>query len=292
VNGKPRAYLDLVRLPNLFTAAADVLAGFLYSGGKLEQWTELVGLVAASVFLYAGGVALNDVCDVERDRVERPGRPIPSGRISRRTAWRLSMGLLIIGFGFAALISTRAAMIAGLLIIAIVHYDAVLKSTLVAPAVMGLCRAVNLALGMHAAESLWTMAAMTPIALMWLYVTSVTFFARHETGESSSFRLTVGTIGICAAVAALSTLVWIVPSVRLSFLWLAALLTIELAYLGFRAASRRSPQSVQDAVKTFVISLIFFDACIAWAAMGPFAGMLVGFLILPTFILARSLRVT
>ena len=292
MNGKPRAYLDLVRAPNLFTAAADVLAGFLYSGGGLDRWTELVGLVAASVFLYAGGVALNDVCDVARDRDERPERPIPSGRISRRAAWRLALGLLVIGFGFAALTSTRAAMIAGSLTVAIVLYDAVLKSTPVAPAVMGLCRALNLALGMHAAGSLWTAAAMTPIGLMWVYVASITFFARHEAGVSSAARLTAGTLGVCAAAGGLSAIAWVRPNAHLGFLWLCGLLIVGLGYDGFRAVRRPSPPTVQAAVKTFVISLILFDACIAWAARGPLAAMLVATLVLPAVVLARILRVT
>jgi len=290
VKGKARAYFDLVRVPNLFTAAADVLAGLLYVG--LERWTELPGLVAASVCLYAGGVALNDVCDAERDRAERPQRPIPSGRISRRTALCLSVCLLVIGFGFAAIISLKAALIAGLLIVAIVLYDAVLKLTLVAPAVMGLCRALNLALGMQAMPTLWTAAALTPIGLMWLYVASVTFFARHEAGRSSAVRLSAGTAGVCTAVVGLTAVVWVISPVRLSFLWLTALLALELAYLGFRAVSERSPQTVQATVKTFVISLVLFDACIVWAARGPLAALLVASLVLPTILLGRVFRVT
>lgn len=292
MKGKPRAYLDLVRLPNLFTASADILAGFLYCGKGLEQWTELIGLVTASVFLYAGGVALNDVCDVQRDSIERPQRPIPSGRVSRSAALRLAVGLLAVGFAVAACVSARAAMIAGLLIVAIVLYDAVLKSTPVAPAVMGLCRVLNLALGMHAAGSLWTAAALTPIGLMWLYITSVTFFARHEARISSTTRLVVGTTGVCAAVAGLSALVWIVPHAQVSFLWPVGLLLVGLGYEGYQAALRPSPHTVQAAVKTFVISLILFDACMAWAARGPLAGLLVASLIVPTILLARLLRVT
>jgi len=285
-------YLELVRLPNLFTAAADVVAGFLYAGGRLENWIDPVGLTAASVFLYAGGAALNDVCDVERDKHERPERPIPSGRVSRSASLRIAVGLLAIGFGFAALTSARATMIAGSLIVAIVLYDAVLKSTPVAPGIMGLCRALNLALGMNAAWTLWTAAALTPIGLMWLYVTSVTFFARQEAGVSSPSRLTLGTVGVCAAVAGLSALLWAVPNPQVSFLWLLGLLLVGLGYEGFRAAAQRSPATVQAAVRTFVIALVVFDACIAWAARGPWPALLVASLILPTILLARLLRVT
>ncbi|MFH1110055.1 MAG: UbiA family prenyltransferase [Planctomycetota bacterium] len=292
MNGKARAYLDLVRLPNLFTAAADILAGFLYAGGRLENRLDLVSLTAASVFLYAGGAALNDVCDVERDTHERPERPIPSGRVPRSVALRIAVALLAIGFGFAALTSTRATIIAGALIAAIVLYDAVLKLTPVAPGIMGLCRALNLALGISAARMLWTPAALTPIGLMWLYVTSLTFFARQEAEVSSPVRLTVGTIGVCAAVAGLSALLWIVPSVQPSFLLLVGLLLVALGYEGFPAAARRSPATVQAAVRTFVIALVVFDACIAWAARGPWPALLVASLALPTILLARLLRVT
>jgi 4-hydroxybenzoate polyprenyltransferase len=271
---------------------ADILAGFLYAGGRLENWIDLVGLTAASVFLYAGGAALNDVCDVERDTHERPERPIPSGSVPRSVSLRLAAGLLAIGFGFAALTSARATVIAGALIVAIVLYDVVLKSTPAAPGIMGLCRALNLALGMCAARTLWTAVALMPIAPMWLYVTSVTFFARQEAGVSSPSRLTLGTVGVCAAVAGLSALLWAVPNPQVSFLWLLGLLWVGLGYEGFRAATQRSPATVQAAVRTFVIALVVFDACIAWAARGPGPALLVASLILPTILLARLLRVT
>ena len=38
--------------------------------------------------IYAAGIALNDVFDYAIDLEERPGRPLPSGRVSRRfAAW-------------------------------------------------------------------------------------------------------------------------------------------------------------------------------------------------------------
>ena len=44
--------------------------------------------------LYASGTALNDVFDFEVDRAERPGRPLPSGRVSSRSAaWLGGLGL-------------------------------------------------------------------------------------------------------------------------------------------------------------------------------------------------------
>ena len=73
---------QLIRLPNVLTAAADSLAGWLLVGGTLAEPARWVPLSMASMVLYAAGMALNDYFDIEIDREERPGRPPPSRRIS------------------------------------------------------------------------------------------------------------------------------------------------------------------------------------------------------------------
>ena len=88
------AFLQLIRLPNVVTAAADSLAGWLLVTGSLSAPGRWLPLLAASMLLYASGTILNDVFDFEIDRVERPGRPLPSGRVSRRiAAWLGGLGL-------------------------------------------------------------------------------------------------------------------------------------------------------------------------------------------------------
>src|SRR6266581_4496360 len=92
-----KPYLQLVRLPNVFTAAADSLAGWLLVRGSFVEPGRWVPLILTSMSVYAAGIALNDVFDVELDRVERPGRPLPSGRVSIRFAKGLAVFLLAIG---------------------------------------------------------------------------------------------------------------------------------------------------------------------------------------------------
>src|SRR4051794_38493321 len=95
---RARAYLELVRLPNLFTAVGDIVAGYLIvTRGVDLSWRDLSILMVASICLYAGGVVLNDYFDRDVDAVERPERPIPSGRIRAPGALKLGMGLLGIG---------------------------------------------------------------------------------------------------------------------------------------------------------------------------------------------------
>src|SRR5262245_21014757 len=87
-------FLQLLRLPNVFTAMADILLGFLLTHRRLEPWPQFALVLAASSCLYLAGMALNDYFDREQDARERPFRPIPSGRVAARTALFIGAGLL------------------------------------------------------------------------------------------------------------------------------------------------------------------------------------------------------
>ena len=150
-----KPYLQLVRLPNVFTAAADSLAGWLLAVGTFERPGQWVPLVAASACIYAGGITLNDVFDVEIDRVERPDRPIPSGKVSGVVASLMGGILLAAGLALVVVSAVNGASVVAMALVAcVVGYDAGLKRTLLGPEVMGACRGLNLLLGLQgAAES-------------------------------------------------------------------------------------------------------------------------------------------
>jgi geranylgeranylglycerol-phosphate geranylgeranyltransferase len=65
--------------------AAAVLVGAYVSRWPTRWWPAAVGALVA--FLAASGAnAINDAADARADAVNRPGRPLPSGRLSRRAA--------------------------------------------------------------------------------------------------------------------------------------------------------------------------------------------------------------
>jgi len=292
VSGRLRARFELVRLPNTFTAAADVVAGFLYAGGGIGAWASAAVLAVASACLYGGGAALNDVCDATRDAVDRPARPIPSGRIARSTALRLSIALLGLGIAFPAAVSVRAGAIALALVVSIVLYNVVFKTLPVAPAFMGACRALNLLLGMSPAPRLDAGWTLLPVVLMWLYVTSLTFFARREAAGGRRRDLAVGTLGVCGAVSGLTTLAAIGATSDNTYLAPVVALVVLLGIHGFKAAGDPQPTHVQRAVKLFVLCLVAFDASLVWAVRGPVVAAIVASFLLPAIVLARRFRVT
>src|SRR5688572_12894704 len=133
-----RGYLELLRPANVVTAVADVLAGYAVAGRANHG--ALPWLLGATVCLYAGGIVLNDFFDRRLDAIERPERPIPSGRVPASSAAMLGGALLAAGAAVAAQATLAAALIAIALAALIVLYDARLKRYSIAgPLNMGLC---------------------------------------------------------------------------------------------------------------------------------------------------------
>lgn len=292
LRGALAAYLELVRAPNLVTAVADVLAGFLYAAGGEHSWNTLPLLCTVSVCLYAGGVTLNDVFDAAQDRTERPARPVPSGRVSRRRAALLAVALLTGGVMLAGLSSGRAAVIASLLVACIVLYDGALKRTPLGPALMGACRALNLLLGISVSLDPTTAAALVPAGLLGWYVASVTSFASREADSPRRTQLLPGACGVVLSVAGLIVLRWTVPDPKSTYLIGVVAVLCVVSVSAWRAIQRLSPQAIQSTVRIFLLMLIGIDGCIAWSARGIDAALLVWALLVPTVLLGRLFRMT
>jgi 4-hydroxybenzoate polyprenyltransferase len=264
-----RAYLELLRPANVVTALADVLAGYAVVRG--EALAALASLLLSTACLYAGGVVLNDVCDRRVDAVERPERPIPSGRVAARKAGFFAAVLLAAGVGAAAMASATGALAAAGVALLVITYDAAAKRhPVLGPIGMGACRAANLLLGMAAVPAL--MSAHAPLMLLPLvYIAAVTAVSRGEVHGGGRPVASVALGAISAVIAAL-----IVLGARAAFaLWalpLAALLAWRVVPPFWAAYQRPNARVIRTAVRAGVLSLVVLDAAIAAAFGGlPFA---------------------
>ncbi|MGW4569462.1 UbiA family prenyltransferase, partial [Streptomyces sp. NPDC004561] len=95
-----RAWAELLRLPALFTVPGDVLAGAATVPGRPRGRTLLAA--GSSLCLYEAGMALNDWADREEDAVERPHRPLPSGRVHPTAALTAACAFTAAGLALAA----------------------------------------------------------------------------------------------------------------------------------------------------------------------------------------------
>ncbi|WP_411293767.1 UbiA family prenyltransferase, partial [Streptomyces kunmingensis] len=94
-----RAWAELLRLPALFTVPGDALAGAAAAGARPGRGTLLA--IGSSLCLYEAGMALNDWADRDEDAVDRPHRPIPSGRVRPAAALTAAGAFTAAGLGLA-----------------------------------------------------------------------------------------------------------------------------------------------------------------------------------------------
>ncbi|MDJ0462744.1 SCO3242 family prenyltransferase [Streptomyces sp. H27-C3] len=139
------AWAELLRVSALFTVPGDALAGAASLGVRPHRGTALA--VGASLCLYEAGMALNDWADRDEDAVDRPHRPLPSGRITPGAALLAATALTAAGLTCAAVAGRPALTVAGALAATIWAYDLRLKHTPAASATMATARALDLLLG-------------------------------------------------------------------------------------------------------------------------------------------------
>jgi 4-hydroxybenzoate polyprenyltransferase len=187
---------DLVRLPSVLSVPGDVLLGVATSGSR-ERPAKIAGLTTASSCLYLAGMALNDYADRKADAAERPGRPIPSGRVSPRFALRLAVGLTMAGLGLAYAAGGRRSLGVALPLAATVWaYDLAVKKTSWGPVAMAGCRSLDVLMG--ATDIRKSLPAVGVIGAHTFLITTV---SRKE-AQGGTKGLALGALAGTAAVTA------------------------------------------------------------------------------------------
>jgi 4-hydroxybenzoate polyprenyltransferase len=262
-----RAFLQLLRPANVATALADVLAGFAIAG--LGNRASLPWLLLSTAALYAGGIVLNDVFDRDVDRLERPERPIPSGRIRAAHAAALGGVLLALGIATAAAANTTALMVALAIAACVLLYDAWGKRhATVAPLNMAMCRALNLLLGVAAVPA--ALAGAWPIAAVpLLYIYAVTAISRGEVHGGSSRAASSALMVMLASLAGLLLIVSRAGNRAIPALILVAALAWRVVPAFLAARRQPQPATIRAAVKRGVLSLVLLDSALAAAFAGP-----------------------
>jgi len=142
---RAHAWAELLRLPALFTVPGDALAGAAAVSARPTARTLLA--IASSLCLYEAGMALNDWADRDVDAVERPHRPLPSGRIRPVAALGAACALTGAGLSLAACAGRPALTVAVPLAGTVWAYDLALKNTPAGPFAMATARGLDLLLG-------------------------------------------------------------------------------------------------------------------------------------------------
>jgi heme O synthase-like polyprenyltransferase len=258
-----RAWLELARVSNTPTTVSNTVAGAVLASTVAPAGTVAVVAVAIALF-YTAGMILNDLLDYEVDRRERPERPLPSGRVSRRAATAVAVALLAAGEALLMHEGLEPAL-AGLGLIAlIVLYDTWHKGNPLSPVLMAACRAVvyvvaALAVAATLPGELWGAAAM-----MLVYVVGLSQVAK---AESSGIAARWPVVAVLAPAA-----YWAkeLPSVEVALL-LAAFVAWAAYALWLVLARRR----IGAGVVRLIAGIAVYDALVVGGAGGDAAAVAV-----------------
>lgn len=163
--GRARAWLEVMRISNLPTVLSNAIAGatigtivriieddggFAVTLGETPLRTDArapsafayLGALLVPILVYVAGMVLNDAFDAAIDARERPGRPIPSGRLKRSHAFMAGFALLAAAIALATMLVPAAFMATLLLCAAVIVYDRFHARSIGSTLLLALCRAL------------------------------------------------------------------------------------------------------------------------------------------------------
>ena len=298
-------YLTLIRFPNLFTLPSNVFAGYFstHTQNGIEI-NSIVLVTLVSACLYAAGVIFNDVADRQTDRKERPNRPIPSGKITRRNAILLALLLIMISITISYFISVATLIIVFVLIPSIFLYDFVLKNSSFGIAAMGATRVLNILLG--ASSNLSNSIEGEPDYVFYrlglvcisefIYISGITAISKYETHKTHSLHLgrlqtllflSPVIIGLySASIGLFNNNTWI-------YLFIFGSFILSILKVVTSSKPDMTNSTLQKAISLLIIGIIVHDAVYVGGSLNSwYAGMSTFVLLVPPILLSKRFYVT
>jgi hypothetical protein len=274
-----RTLLILGRVSNLPTVWSNCLAGWWLGGaGNLEK---LPFLLAGTMFLYIGGMFLNDAFDVEFDRQHRTERPIPSGAIMPGAVWRWGLGWLALGVLSLLWLGKLTGGLGLALSLCIVLYDAIHKRVSFGPMLMGMCRFFVYVIAASAACNGVTGWPMWCGLALGLYVIGVSYQARAESTQGALRYWPVLLLGAPIVLA----LIMNTQSFRQAALLLSIVFGLWVI-ICLRYSVWSAERDLGRTVSGLLAGIVFVD----WLAVGPDAPRTLSVALIALFVMALGLQ--
>jgi 4-hydroxybenzoate polyprenyltransferase len=303
-----RQYTSLVRLPNLFSAASNILPGYciivatIPSSFSNTNVLHLAGLMVTSSLLYMAGIVFNDYFDIEIDKKERPTRPLPSGNVSKRKALTIAISSMIAANIISLVISWMSFVFAVILTSIIIAYDSRLKhKTIIGPISMSFARFVNVILGASPAfpvlilsrESITMLLFIA--TMLFLYILSISILSKKEV-RSKATRLNIifpfAIVFVVITSIAIIGLIGIFQTVSFVNLALFSVVMIITFLPILRGQASLTPVDIRNTIRNMIISIIILDSVFVSGVIGLQYGLATLLLIIPSILLARKFYTT
>lgn len=201
-----KPYIELCRVSNLPTIWTNVLSAVMLSGAGFS-WLNFLILFLSMSFFYSGGMCLNDIYDKTIDTIKKPFRPIPSGRVSVKKAYILTISLFTTALSLLLIVPYQRAIYAGFLLLsAIVFYDKFHKVYSQSIILMATCRIMVFVVSAIAVSGKVRIFVIISGSLQFVYTLAISMVARYENNRRKQFPFPV-TLFMIAGISLLDGII-------------------------------------------------------------------------------------
>ncbi|MEJ7640880.1 MAG: UbiA family prenyltransferase [Candidatus Nitrosocosmicus sp.] len=311
-------YLQLFRVPNIFTVPPDILGGYFVTAINNVpsiNYFDAFLLVFSSIFLYVGGLVTNDLFDIHKDKIERPNRPLSSGKIKKSTAVLLSALFFGVGVFLSSLLTLTSTLISVFLVVMILLYNYKLKNGLTRPFLMGGIRSLNVIYGASCnmgflnslnepADAVYVYMALTNMLVLaiavFIHVFTLTFLSTRETQQDDKSLierpLNLKRVYVCYLL--LFTIIYLLgvhylPNKLLfSIFFVSFLLLLTVLFYNKIRKRQYGFEDAQFLVKNMIVLLIALDSSFVAGSSGIYFGILSIGMIIPCVITGKKVQMT
>jgi len=277
-----KEYLQLVRLPGIFTAFSNVLIGYFFSFSFNSEVIFLPYLLATSGMLFCSGMIFNDYFDYNLDKKERSFRPLPSGKISKQNALLIGFIFLILANISAFFLGFDSLIISLILSCMILFYNLKLKSiSFLGILNLSVIRMLNILLGFSIIDiSFEFIQYLFPLGI---FIVGISILAKNEIKSNLVIYKKLNKIITIITITSVSILV-ITNFQFESLLFLGLFSFLSVYSLFFK--------KIQNQITFQLLLIILLDSILISFFVPLQFSILVSLLILPAYVISKKLYLT
>lgn len=286
-------YFILVRIPNVLTTISNILLGYIFfTNVDHFDYFDMILLISISAFLYIGGMVLNDYLDIKIDKKERPWRPLPSNKISKKNALIITFISFLYSLTISFIIGWYTFIITVTMVILIFSYNRFLKNTICGSINMGIIRSLNVLLG--ASQSIFLIGGgmfdtrfFIPLLSEFLYVSAITILSQNET-KDFSFNLWNNLPFIIIYILIFSIGIFIILD-TFSYDSLIPLIIFICFIIYFHISLFKKIATTQKSVSQLITVIVILDSIFITDTLGVYYSLILALvLITPIIFLSRK----
>ncbi len=292
-------YLRLVRIANVFTTVSNIILGYFFftTINNLDYFI-IVKLISISAMLYTGGMVLNDYFDIKIDKKERPWRPLPSNKITKKNALVIILFSFSYSLIFSFIMESNTFIITLIMITLIFLYNKFLKNTIYGPINMGVIRSLNIVLG--ASQSIFLLENsllifdirfLIPVFSEFFYVYAITILSKNETSEFSFNLYNIFPFVIIYLII-FFIFFFIIFNIFNYFSLISLLIFFSIISYS-QITLLKKIITIQKSISNLIMMIVILDSVFITDIVGIYYGLTLSFLlIIPILFLSRKIYMT